>query len=169
MIFCFVILHYKNLEETIKCVSSIKDNYLNYNIVIVDNASNDGTGEILCQMYKDYSTINVLIQEEAKGFSYGNNLGIEFAKQNFDPDFLIICNNDVQFVDQDLYLKICQIYKETNFSVMGPDVYYVKMSEHQSPFRNEWMREKETLEEIAYYQKRLSNRLRFDFFFQNTI
>lgn len=38
----FLILNYKNVEETIKCVNSILDaKYKDAEIVIVDNGSND--------------------------------------------------------------------------------------------------------------------------------
>lgn len=49
MTFCFIILHYKNLQDTLECVNSIKKNILekSYKIIIVDNGSLDGTTEKL--------------------------------------------------------------------------------------------------------------------------
>lgn len=42
--FCYIILHYKVLEETISCVKSIKEGNSNTKqIVIIDNFSNNGT------------------------------------------------------------------------------------------------------------------------------
>ncbi|MTV94544.1 glycosyltransferase family 2 protein, partial [Streptococcus pneumoniae] len=60
--FCYIILHYKVLEETISCVKSIKE--VNYNakqIVIIDNFSNNGTGEKLQELYESDLEIDVLI------------------------------------------------------------------------------------------------------------
>ena len=45
MTFCFIVLHYKNINETIKCISSIQVNFTEYRVVIIDNASNDGTAD----------------------------------------------------------------------------------------------------------------------------
>lgn len=49
MKYCFVILHYKVSEITsnaIKCISESCNNF-NYNIVVVDNASGNGSLEAL--------------------------------------------------------------------------------------------------------------------------
>ena len=46
--FVFVILHYKTEKDTIECIESIKKlSYKNIEIVIVDNGSQNGTGENL--------------------------------------------------------------------------------------------------------------------------
>lgn len=166
MKFCFIILHYKNINETVKCIRSIQLHYRKYNIVIIDNASKDGTGEKLKQLYCEFNQIDVLILQTASGFSYANNYGIRYAKQKYNPDFLIVCNNDIQFVDRYLYEKIIKIFEETEFAILGPDVFYVKMAEHQSPFRIRYMDVEEACYEIDYYKKRLDYIVRFRTFFE---
>ena len=51
---CYVILHYKNIDDTIKCVESLK-NTADYSsrYIIVDNGSGDGSGEKLRQLYRN--------------------------------------------------------------------------------------------------------------------
>ena len=60
----FLILHYYTIDDTIKCVNSIKSNIDadNYEIVIVDNASPNDTGKELEELYKDNDKIHVLIK-----------------------------------------------------------------------------------------------------------
>lgn len=166
MTFCFIVLHYKNINETIKCISSIQVNFTEYRVVIIDNASNDGTADKLKELYCKFKQINVLTLNIGRGFSHANNLGIRYAKQQYNPDFFIVCNNDIQFLDTDLYEKITDIFLETNFAVLGPDVYYEKMEEHQSPFRISCLGIEETYNEIDYYQKRLNCRLKYKTFFE---
>ena len=60
MTFCFIVLHYKNINETIKCISSIQVNFTEYRVVIIDNASNDGTADKLKELYCKFKQINVL-------------------------------------------------------------------------------------------------------------
>ena len=45
MNFCFVILHYRTADDTIECIESIEKLNGVFNIVIVDNASNNGSIE----------------------------------------------------------------------------------------------------------------------------
>lgn len=79
---CYVILHYKNIDDTIKCVKSLK-NTTDYSsrYIIVDNGSGDGSGEKLRQLYSNDAQCDVLLLPENLGFSKGNNEGYQYAKQ----------------------------------------------------------------------------------------
>lgn len=89
---CYVILHFKNLDDTIKCVKSLKnttDHSSRY--IVVDNGSGDGSGEKLKQLYGNDTQCDVLLLPKNVGFSKGNNEGYRYAKQNFYPG--LYCNN----------------------------------------------------------------------------
>lgn len=161
MKYAFLILHYRDIDETVKCINSIIKYYRDSEIVIVDNVSNDGTGERLKSMYSSYNNINVIILDETRGYSYANNLGYQYIKNKFDPDFLIVCNNDIQFIDPDMLPKIEKIYNETSFGVLGPDIYLVRLKEHQSPFRSGLVTLEEMEQEIIGYRKRKNRMKRF--------
>lgn len=91
----FLILHYKTIEETRACVQSITelDSYSASNIYIeiVDNASNDGTGEALLNEYRCDKNIEVLILKESLGFSGGNNYGYSYLKHKKKADNAADC------------------------------------------------------------------------------
>ncbi len=57
---CFVILHYMVLEETVKCIESIEaqgvDSF-SVKIIVVDNASPNGTGKMLQEKYKNSNLV----------------------------------------------------------------------------------------------------------------
>ena len=95
--FVFIILHYLAEDMTKECVKYIQ-NHLDMNrirIVIVDNASSNGSGARLKQFYKDNEYCDVILNDENMGFARGNNVGYTYAKEKYDPDFMIIMNNDV--------------------------------------------------------------------------
>ena len=103
---CYVILHFKNLDDTIKCVKSLKnttDHSSRY--IVVDNGSGDGSGEKLKQLYGNDTQCDVLLLPKNVGFSKGNNEGYRYAKQNFYPDYIVITNNDVVFFQKDFEEK----------------------------------------------------------------
>jgi len=154
---CYVILHFKNLDDTIKCVKSLKnttDHSSRY--IVVDNGSGDGSGEKLKQLYGNDTQCDVLLLPKNVGFSKGNNEGYRYAKQNFYPDYIVITNNDVVFFQKDFEEKIKQIYEETHFDILGPDIYVPRHGDHQSPmFKNAisiFQLENE-LKEYQYYQE----------------
>ena len=131
----FVILHYNSIEDTEACVDSIKQLERSEEccIVIVDNASPNNTGKILKEKYEDNKSINVVLAKENYGFSKGNNIGYRLAKKHYDADYITICNNDIVFEDRDYITKTESLYSETDFYVMGPDIYNPKLGIHQSP------------------------------------
>lgn len=120
----FVILHYETIEDTIRCVESIKK-YIkqnNYEIVIVDNGSTNGTGEELKNKYQEESRINVIIQSENLGFAKGNNIGFLFCKTQLNCDFIVMLNNDTEILQEDFVEIIQDEYKASNFAVLGPKI-----------------------------------------------
>jgi GT2 family glycosyltransferase len=120
----FLILHYKNISETIECVESILKNvnYDNYDIIIVDNGSNNDTGEILKEKYNKNKKIEVIISKTNLGFANGNNLGFKYIKDNINSDFIVMINSDT-IIEQG---NFCQIlideYKQKHFHVCGIDI-----------------------------------------------
>ena len=94
--FCYIILHYKVYDETVSCVKSIQESNCNQKkIIIIDNFSNNGTGEQLQEFYKDDEEIDVLINDENLGFAKGNNVAYQYSKLKYNPDFIVIMNKDV--------------------------------------------------------------------------
>ncbi len=130
---CFVILHYMVLEETQSCVANIKSLEGEKKIIIVDNASPNGSGKSLEEEYKGDSDIVVYLNEENAGFARGNNVGCKLAKQKFDPDFYVVMNNDVEIRQSDFISRVEGIYAEDEFDVLSPDIYSTTGEVHQSP------------------------------------
>lgn len=122
--FAFVILHYYTVEDTINCVKSIKEleNYENVEIVIVDNASPNGSGKEIKEKYKNDEKIHVILSEENLGFARGNNLGFEYAKKTLNANFIVLCNNDTKVLQKDFMSRVENKYKESSCAVIGPKI-----------------------------------------------
>ena len=124
--FAFVILHYMTKQETIDCVASIlektKAEPMKVSIVIVDNASANGTGRELQQLYQGAENIYVILNPENLGFARGNNVGFEFAKKTLNSDFICLINNDTLLMQDDFLSRICADYQQHHFAVLGPQI-----------------------------------------------
>lgn len=105
-------------------------------IVIVDNNSPNDSFSLLLSNYKDDPEIILLHSDKNLGFSGGNNIGFLYAKQHFNPQFIIMINNDTLITQDDFLNLISQKYQKYNFAVLGPDIV-TKDGIHQNP----WIRD----------------------------
>ena len=158
-IYCFVILHYKTIEDTDKCIQSILqlNEALKARIVVLDNGSNNGTGEKLQKKYEAYDNIKIIISYQNMGFSKGNNFAYSIAKAEYNPDFMIVCNSDIIFSQRNTLQLIYEIHKETQFDVLGPDIYIPKVKFHANPLAQRAMNYNEIEHEIEINQSKLKN------------
>lgn len=89
-----VVLTYNNLCLNRYCIQSIleKTAYPNYEFIIVDNLSTDGTVEYLRELdAKKDPRIKVILNTENLGFAGGNNAAIRAAT----GEYVVLLNNDV--------------------------------------------------------------------------
>lgn len=120
----FVILHYNTLEDTKNCVESIEKNIdtNNYMIIIVDNASPNGSGEQLDHIYKNIKKYFILHTKQNLGFARGNNIGIQYAVQTIKAKFICCLNNDTLLTEKKFFAKISKKYEKKRFGVLGPRI-----------------------------------------------
>lgn len=159
----YVILHYKNLDDTIKCIESLlRTTNKDSNLIVVDNGSGDGSGEKLKKKYQDMQKIKVLLLENNVGFSKGNNAGYTYAKKNYDSDFIVVTNNDVVFYQKNFEEVIKKIYEQSQFYVLGPDVYIPRHEDHQNPLFKTPINKQQLINEIKEYKYYRKNPLKFE-------
>ena len=96
-----IIVPVYNSEKYIQvCIDSIlKQTYENYEIIIIDDGSNDDSLNIINTNYKDVENITI-ISGKNQGVSYARNLGIEYAK----GEWITFLDSD-DWIDEDT-LKI---------------------------------------------------------------
>lgn len=154
---CYVVLHYKNTEITRKCVDSLLqiDHDSDLRIIIVDNGSQNGSYEELVAIYKNICQVNVIKNEDNLGFARGNNIGYAFAKENYKPQIIVICNNDIIFEQKSFEEELKKCYLNNKFDICGPDIVNID-GFHQNPHRQRLLglkeiRKKNTNKRIALF------------------
>ena len=87
-----IVVTYNNVEYTRLCLKSIyeKTLYPNFEVIVVDNASTDGTREFLGACESEYENIRVIFNLKNEGFARANNFGIAEAHGNY----IVLLNND---------------------------------------------------------------------------
>lgn len=114
----FIILHYKNIDETLKCLECLQRSFSNKDIslIVVDNSSLSKNEKKQIEYY----TKDVIELEENLGFAKANNIGCRYAIKKYHPDFLAVINNDV-YIEQKEFIDIIEKdFKKYNFDLLGP-------------------------------------------------
>lgn len=96
---------YNRLKELKECLNSIfMQTYSNYEIIIMDDNSSDGTEEYCKQLLKD-ERIKYFRNNENKGQAYGKKE--YFSKAT--GKYLIFCDDDDYYIDRDFFAKAVKI------------------------------------------------------------
>lgn len=115
-----VILNYLNWKDTIECVESIlNQSNQNFEIVIVDNNSNNESVEEFTKRYKNYEHIHILETYENLGFAKGNNTGIVYCKDVLKLNNVFVTNNDVIFTDKTYFERLTAKEYSSNIGAVG--------------------------------------------------
>ncbi len=141
---CFVVLHYGDPGVTDLCIRSIQrlerrcgqsEQQDPVQIVIVDNDSRKTPEEreAFAERYEDSRNVTVIRTEGETGFSAANNLGYALAREQLGADCIIVCNNDIEFVQRDFIRKLERSASEMACHVLGPNVTRRKNNEPQNP------------------------------------
>lgn len=89
-----IIVNYNTKELTGNCINSVIKNtrHISYEIILVDNASKDGS----CEYLKDiFPGIQIIANSENMGFAKANNQGIKAAKGKY----ILLLNSDTEFIE----------------------------------------------------------------------
>ena len=151
----FVVLHYLAEEMTVQCTEALLGLSGDKHIVLVDNASPNGSGQRLAARYEDNPAVSVLLSPRNGGFARGNNMGYTYLRGHFSSDFIVVLNNDVLIRDKDFPAKVQTLFEKTPFAVLGPDILNPQTREHQNPARLNGFTRQEVEERVARYQKNL--------------
>jgi GT2 family glycosyltransferase len=97
---CVVILHHKGLEILRKCFESLfKTKYQNFQVMLVDNGSNDGSSDYVARSYG--RKISLIRSDVNLGFAAGNNLALRQVR----TDYVVLLNDDT-IVDQNWLVEL---------------------------------------------------------------
>ena len=107
MKYSVVIVTYNRLQLLKECISCIEKQEKKFDeIVIVDNASTDGTRDWLMSLGEKY---NILYETINGGGAKGFKDGVEYTFQNLDTDWILLIDDDAMLSKNYLSLRIVNI------------------------------------------------------------
>ncbi len=130
---CVTIVNTKEKEQIEKSLESLyKDSVnsrLNFKIIIIDNASNDGVEELK----NKFSNLDVVFQEKNAGFGKSHNKAIK----SLGAKYYFVLNPDTVFPENGNFLRRMFDFMEENprVGIVGPKILYPDGSLQYSCFR----------------------------------
>ena len=116
-----VILNTNRRDDTLACLQSLYGStYSNYRIMVLDNASTDGSVEAIHTQYPDVQVISL---QENRGYAGNNNVGIETAL-NQGADWIYVLNEDTVLAPDCLEKMVAAGTQDTTVGMVGPMVYH---------------------------------------------
>lgn len=84
---------WNQIDELRQCLESFScDNYTNYEVIVVNNGTDDNTSEVI---RRDYSWVTLIEEGFNLGFCKANNIGLRYcSKKNFE--YVVLLNADTK-------------------------------------------------------------------------
>ena len=111
-----VILNYNGARWLQACLDAVlATRYSKFSVIVIDNASTDDS---LALIRSSYSQVTLFTQTENKGFSAGNNVGIQHALNN-GSDYVVLLNPDTKVKPNWLSALVAVGERESEVGVLG--------------------------------------------------
>ncbi|WP_167496452.1 glycosyltransferase [Desulfopila sp. IMCC35006] len=133
-----IVATYNNLALTRACLASLDDHsqYDNMEIIVVDNASSDGSKHFLENWASAGDGRKLILNDDNCGFAAANNQGLCIAT----GDFLVLLNNDTYVTPGWVRTLMGHLKRDKSIGLIGPvtnnigneakiDIHYSDMSE----------------------------------------
>jgi GT2 family glycosyltransferase len=116
-----ILVNWNSFELTKDTLESLQQTtYTNYDCIVVDNGSVDGSGDLI---EKTFSNSIVLKSATNKGFTGGNNIGMNYALEQ-GYEYIMMLNNDVAVEPNFLEPLITKLDQDASVGSVQPLIYF---------------------------------------------
>ena len=116
-----IILNWNSHRMTSECISSLLAmDAANFEILLVDNGSTDGSAHMLPQ---EFPQITLLSQDTNLGFAAGCNVGVRYALAK-GAEYVLLLNNDTFVAPEFLSEMVAVIETDPSIAAVCPKIYF---------------------------------------------
>lgn len=116
-----IVLSWNRCAQLLECLASLaRLDYPARRVVVVDNASTDGSPAAIRARYAD---VELIANTSNLGFAAGNNIGLKEARRA-GSDYAWLLNDDVEVAPDSLRCLVEAAAAEPRAAIVGPTVYF---------------------------------------------
>ena len=116
-----IVVNWNAREDTRECIESlIKSDYPGLDIILVDNASSDGSVQYLRSLFSD---ITILENSTNERFARGSNKGMRFALDR-GTQYVFLLNNDAVVEEATIGRLVGALEASSSIGFVGPKILY---------------------------------------------
>ena len=113
-----ITINFNNVDVTCELLQSLRKlTYVNYEVIVVDNASSEDPAPKIQSFFPE---VKLILSEKNLGFAGGNNLGVKHA----NGDFLFFVNNDTELHPDCIQPLIERFNKNREIGLISPKIKY---------------------------------------------
>lgn len=122
-----IIINWNTKKLTTNCISSIYKftKGINYEVIVVDNGSEDGSGDMVKEKFPQ---VKLILNKENFGFTKANNQGIKIAK----GEYILLLNSDTYLIENSFKKLLYKAKSLSNLGALGPQLLNQDRSIQQS-------------------------------------
>jgi len=126
-----IVLTWNQKDLTIACIHSLlKQKYEDYEVILVDNGSEDGTPEAIKKEFG--KKIKVVALKENRGFCGGNNAGVKECSKS--SKYIMFLNNDTIVPDNLLSETVKSMKSKEDMGAVGVPIYNKGMEDYTKDY-----------------------------------
>ena len=110
--FSFIIVNYNTKDLLRKLLNSLEKYFKGEEILVVDNASSDGSPDMVS---RESPYVHLIANKENIGFARANNQAMEIAK----GDVFVLINSDAELIDDSLNQAVSLVRSNKDYGLAG--------------------------------------------------
>lgn len=116
-----LVVNWNGKADTLNCLASLrKINYHPHQVLVIDNASTDGSVEAIRRAFPE---VRILVNARNERFARANNQGMQMALAA-GAEFVLLLNNDTEVAPDFLdHLVLAALFRR-EVGMVGPKIYY---------------------------------------------
>lgn len=113
-----IVVNYNGLKYCDDCFRSIRElSYPNYEVIMVDNSSTDGSVDYV---RNNFPAVKIIALDDNLGFAIANNIGANNAK----GEYLFLLNQDTVLEEKSLSELVERMHSDPNIGICGCKMLY---------------------------------------------